>query len=394
VNRQKGYFPTLDGWRALSVIAVVLFHSRDTLFGNSSRVRQVLYHCSMGVDVFFVISGFLICGQLLREEERDGTISLSRFYVRRCFRILPAYYAYLVTICILSALSVLPSNRVDLPSCLLFYRNFMPLGGDVSGGVYTAHFWSLAIEEQFYFFWPMLLLLLKPRRAAKFALLTATALYGWKVMAGHFLWVATLFPPGLNLLSRGDAILWGCVGASYFPAIQRWIMRVRYVQLWLPIAVIVPLTIVSHIPELVSLLSFLLAALVLSTLLQPTSLLGRVLECRPLRWIGTASYSIYLWQELFLARPNFATSSSLFRFLQQPPWSFLAILACACASRYLVELPMTNFGRRLNTLPRPSIRTLPSVLPVSGGQSLPFVSVPGSHKVAASKGEDMGRIAS
>ena len=392
MNRQKGYFPTLDGSRALSVIAVVLFHSRDTLFGNSSWVRQALYHCSMGVDVFFVISGFLICGQLLREEEHDGTISLPRFYVRRCFRILPAYYAYLVTICILSALSVLPSNRIDLPSCLLFYRNFMPLGGDVNGGVYTAHFWSLAIEEQFYFFWPMLLLLLKPRRAARFALLTATALYGWKVMAGHFLWVATLFPPGLNLLSRGDAILWGCVGAFYFPAIQRWIMRVRYVQLWLPIAVTVPLTIVSHIPELVSLLSILLAALVLSTVLQPSSLLGRALECRPLRWIGTASYSIYLWQELFLARPNFATSSSLFRFLQQPPWSFLAILACACASRYLVELPMTNFGRRLITLPRPSIRPLPSLLPVSGAPALPFVSVPAKTSVA--KGEDMGRIAS
>jgi peptidoglycan/LPS O-acetylase OafA/YrhL len=394
VNRQKGYFPTLDGWRAVSVIAVVLFHSRETLFGDSSWVRQLLYHCSMGVDVFFVISGFLICGQLLREEEYDGTISLSRFYVRRCFRILPAYYAYLVTICILSAFSVLPSNRVDLPSCLLFYRNFMPLGGDVNGGVYTAHFWSLAIEEQFYLFWPMLLLVLRPRRAGKLALLLATAIYGWKVMAAHSLWVTTLFPPGLNLLSRGDAILWGCVGAIYFPAIQRWFMRVRYGQLWLPIAVVVLLTILSHIPELVSLLSILLAALVFSTVIQPNSLLGRVLECRPLRWIGTLSYSIYLWQELFLSRPNFVTSSNLFRLLQQPQWSFLAILGCACASRYLVELPMTNFGRRLNTLPRPSIRAVPSVLPVSGGVSLPFVSVPGTHKISAAKGEDMGRIAS
>jgi peptidoglycan/LPS O-acetylase OafA/YrhL len=169
-------------------------------------------------------------------------------------------------------------------------------------------------------------------------------------------------------------------------------MRVRYAQLWLPIAVIVPLTIVSHIPELVSLLSILLAGLVLSTVLQPNSLLGRALESRPLRWIGTISYSIYLWQELFLARPNFATSSSLFRFLQQPPWSFLAILACACASRYMVELPMANFGRRLNTLPRPSIRPLPSVLPASGGAALPFVSVPAKASVA--KGEDRGRIAS
>jgi peptidoglycan/LPS O-acetylase OafA/YrhL len=142
------------------------------------------------------------------------------------------------------------------------------------------------------------------------------------------------------------------------------------------------------------LLSILLAATVLSTVIQPNSLLGRVLECRPLRWIGTLSYSIYLWQELFLARPHFATSSGLFRFLQQPPWSFLAIVACACASRYLVELPMANFGRRLNTLPHPSIQAVPSGLPASGGQALPFVSVPATHKVSASKSDDIGRIAS
>ena len=101
----------------------------------------------------------------------------------------------------------------------------------------------------------------------------------------------------------------------------------------------------------------LVTALVVSTVVQPDSVLGRALEWRPLRWIGTLSYSLYLWQELFLPEIPSELARGAFHYLQQPPWNLLAILVCACLSRYLIEIPMNRLGHRLSAsplaLPRP-----------------------------------------
>jgi peptidoglycan/LPS O-acetylase OafA/YrhL len=392
-NPNQGYIPTLDGWRALSVITVVLYHGRDIFFCDYPQVRQLLSHCDLGVDVFFAISGFLICGQLVREQGRDGNISLRRFYARRCLRILPASYTYLAVICILSALVIIPVNYSEFPSCLLFYRNFMPLGGDVQGGVYTAHFWSLAVEEQFYLLWPMLLILLKSRRAARVAFLLAATAYVWKV-AAHSQWIASLLPPAASLLSRADTILWGCIAAIYFPLIRRWVIRVRFTQLWLPVAAILPVAFLTHIPELVSLSSIMLTALVLSTVLQPGSLLARFLEWQPLRWIGTLSYSIYVWQELFLSRPVPTPAKGALHYLQQPGWSLLAILVCACASRYLIEIPVSRFRHGPSISP---LRFLSSIPPAGGAPLRPYqqmFSIPVSRKAPVDEREHAGKLAS
>ena len=111
-------------------------------------VMKVASVGEIGVDVFFAISGFLICGLLMEEFARTGGISLRRFYVRRCFRILPPYYAALAGVGVLSILGAIELNRSDLLSCLLFYRNYLPLGMDEHGGFYTAHFWSLAVVSR------------------------------------------------------------------------------------------------------------------------------------------------------------------------------------------------------------------------------------------------------
>ena len=95
----------------------------------------------------------------------------------------------------------------------------------------------------------------------------------------------------------------------------------------------------------------------MSTVTQPYSVLGRVLEWRPLRWIGTISFSLYLWQELFLPEIPSELARGGFHHLQQLPWNPLAILGCACLSRYLIEIPMTRLGHRMSAsslaLPRP-----------------------------------------
>jgi peptidoglycan/LPS O-acetylase OafA/YrhL len=351
---REHHLPTLDGWRGLAVIGVVLYHGREEFSGVNSLPVRLAAHCYLGVDLFFAISGFLICGLLLREYEETGDISLRRFYIRRCFRILPPYYVSLAAICAAGAFLALPFNFSDVPSCLLFYRNYRPLGIDQAGGFYTAHYWTLAVEEHFYLLWPMLLLVVKPKRAGKAAFLLAMSVFAWRVIEGHFGLLADILPQA-NLMARTDtridALLWGCLAAIYFQDIRRLAARVRFSQLWFVPASIVLIAQKLHPPLQTLMDAILLPALVVSTVLQPRSVLGRILEWRPLRWIGSISFSLYLWQELFLPELKAELAGGSLRFLQQPPWNLLAILVCACLSRYLIEIPMTRLGHRISAAP-------------------------------------------
>ena len=177
------------------------------------------------------------------------------------------------------------------------------------------------------------------------------AVFAWRVLESHFQWFAPVLLPA-DLLTRTDtmmdALLWGCLAAIYFPEIVRFTARIRFSQLWLPILAALLVVEKLHTPGLIVLHAVLMPALVLSTVLQPASLLGRVLEWRPLRWLGTISYSLYLWQMLFLPELPSERGHGVFHYLQEAPWNVLAILAMACLSRYLIEMPMTRLGHRLS----------------------------------------------
>ncbi len=349
MQTRRPTIPTLDGWRGAAVLGVILYHGRSELFTHVSLFQRLATHGNLGVDLFFAISGFLICGLLLEEHRSTHTIDLRRFYLRRCFRILPAYYAALAGILLVSASGAITVNTTNLQSCLLFYRNYRPLGIDEQHGFYTAHFWSLALEEHFYLVWPVLLAVVKPKRAGAAAFLGAVAVLAWRTAEEHFQLLPHLLLPA-NLPARTDtrvdALLWGCLAAIYLPAAQRLIGRLRFRQLWLPIAAVLLAMEATHAPGLFFWRSVLLPALLLATVLQPDSLLSRVLEWKLLRRLGAVSYSLYLWQELFL--PEIASEKALgaFRTLQRPPWNFAAMLLLAVLSRYLLEQPMIRLGRR------------------------------------------------
>jgi hypothetical protein len=113
---------------------------------DRSFVWRVLFETQMRAAPVIIIAERSL---LLQEYQKDGGISLRRFYLRRCFRILPPYYAVIAAVDVLSLLGTIRLSYSNLPSCVFFYRNYHPLGMDEQGGFYTAHFWTLAIEEHF-----------------------------------------------------------------------------------------------------------------------------------------------------------------------------------------------------------------------------------------------------
>src|SRR5688572_6248603 len=151
----KSRLQSLDGWRALSVILVLGGHSERVYRGSAKWITVFRWsEGALGVLFFFVISGFLITLLLIAENDRNGGISLKHFYIRRALRILPVYFAFLLTIAALQYFTPYSQSWVAWLGNLTFTQNF--LGSPHP----TAHLWSLSVEEQFYLLWPVILVAL------------------------------------------------------------------------------------------------------------------------------------------------------------------------------------------------------------------------------------------
>jgi peptidoglycan/LPS O-acetylase OafA/YrhL len=326
---------------------VIVFHG---VWKSAPEGLHPLQLGFLGVDVFFALSGFLICTRLLQELRKEGAISLKNFYIRRAFRILPPAYAYLTALAVLTAVGWLAVRPAEFAGCLLFARNYYPTG-DVGRNWYTVHFWSLAVEEHFYLFFPALLAwcgrdLRRARRAVVVLAVAVgllrsldTVILGWaggRIPAGAFHFTRTHV--------RLDALLWGCFAALL---VERWRGRLaRWCTPGLSLVILAVGAASFWLPLGLAWRSLLLPWMLVGTVLHPAGYLGRFLEWAPLRWVGRISYSLYLWQQLFCVEEVQYRSAYLGP-LQAWPWNLLPVLACATASYYLVERPLIRVGHRL-----------------------------------------------
>ena len=376
VSQESGYIPALDGWRALSIGLVILHHSevRCSIPVLGALLQSLSRSGEVGVELFFSISGLLICSRLLDEESRSGAISIKDFYIRRFFRILPAALLYLLVLAVLACLHILPLPAWDWFGSLFFFRNYVMLFDYVHHSPlalhwYTGHFWSLSMEEHFYLLLPAVLVGFRRMRLFILGLL-ALAVTLRRFVLAHVLHIN--YQMNFRTDTHLEALLIPAMIALALYPVTRNQAAQRHIPAWsFPILLAMEISLLTfRIPFFFTLQAIVLPLLILSTALHPKAFPASILEYRPIRWIGRISYSLYLWQQLFFGAGVVAGPAKL-AWLRQPPYNLLALMLCATFSYYVVEKPLVRFGRtfvrRTDTSPRDcrAIRVKP--LPPMGG---------------------------
>jgi peptidoglycan/LPS O-acetylase OafA/YrhL len=345
--------PSLDGLRAISILMVLAAHQAS--YSSGKLISVVMTAGPLGVRFFFVISGFLITTLLLRERHMTGAISLQNFYVRRCLRILPAFYMFVLAIVVLQRM-----QWITLPPDNLWYVLTYTMNYAQSGVYWTGHLWSLSVEEQFYLIWPVMMRLfsVKANTMTAVAFMTiAPVLRFLSVIidpSRHAFW-RVLFPSEAFQLIA-DAIACGCLLAIVLPQLENrpWFTRLlasRIALLAFPTIVllnalgIAPSWFPARLYALtaVTIVNIGITFYVARAILLPTDTVGKLLNSRLLISIGVLSYSLYLWQQIFI-NPY---SHSVF---QKFPLNLVLVFAAATLSYYGLERPLLGIRRKFRAV--------------------------------------------
>jgi peptidoglycan/LPS O-acetylase OafA/YrhL len=334
-----GHRPELDGLRGIAIILVLLHHAGISWVHGGH----------IGVDIFFVLSGFLITVLLWQEYERKEKISLKNFYIRRLLRLTPAlalllgiFAAY--TIAAKSGEALAKSGKAIVFSGL--YLSDFALAFNLAGLGSLEHTWSLAIEEHFYLLYPLLLAFFLGR---KWSRKTIFAVFSVMIVAiiihRVFLWGPS--PEQVNRVfygfdTRADGLLIGCMlglAAAWgkLPSIKWFIaLPASLILLFATIFVSWDSAIYAYGLPLINLSTAIVLAFVVTSRFS-------LLTNKPLVWIGMISYGLYLWHNLIfiLVREKITES----------PLSILVLgsivsLACATMSYYLLEKPCLKLKKR------------------------------------------------
>ncbi len=365
----------LDGLRALAVALVVVHNYRHKVDGRLSSLRGGY----IGVTLFFVLSGFLITSLLLVEYDSSGKVRIGSFYLRRAFRLLPALLLTLAFLLVLGAWTGEPWGRqlVHTGSVVGYFFNWWHGAGPIPEG--WGPLWSLSVEEQFYMVWPLLLvgmLILVGRRAhgrrrdtiiAAIAGGTALALAVWRTLA----WAngTDEVPLYVQTHFRADALLIGAVMALLLhrrPEVLR--SARRFGALFLPATALFVATAIFGsradpadrpgwmLGPGMTFVALLAAVMTLLAITAPAESLGRrALDARPVVWLGTRSYAVYLLHGPMAAAVSHAVGHGG---AVVAATSLVLTLIAAELSFRLLEQPV------LRRLPAWARRTTPALEPI------------------------------
>ncbi len=341
-----GRLPSLDGLRAVSIALVLAGHLAGTRhFLPFAAVEKAGDLGNLGVRMFFVISGFLITGLIAAEREKTGGVDLTAFYLRRALRIFPAFFAFLAVAVVLARAGFASIDRRDFLHAITYTSNYRGLAPNFS----LRHLWSLAVEEQFYLIWPLTfasLAIASGKRTLLAVLLVVPILRValTSMSPGYVDYVPTAFE------TVCDALATGCLTALLLPELRdaAWFRRIVFSRLFPLVLVLVWIANrqTDH-PKIfwlfcIPMMNVAIALLMVRYVERPRLAFGRVLNAAPMAAIGVMSYSLYLWQELFLIQ--FRPPASL---LQTFPANLVMAFACAALSYRFVERPFLRLKSRI-----------------------------------------------
>lgn len=290
--------PSLNGLRAISIVLVIFAHyqyrslNMDPPFGGQ-----------IGVNIFFVISGFLITTLLLKEESKYGTISLKKFYIRRSLRILPVYYLLLFIYYLLQLDGILKINSISWFSSITYTRYFFQgVNWEIE------HLWSLNIEEHFYLIWPIIFVYLKKFRQT-FSIII--------IIAIAILRMRTDFPM-IHIFWRADALMLGCLFALNYTKVKIFIEKTHsYIFLSLGLFILINLYGYNIIPihnwglkmclwrtffgEIGTITNIFIGFIIIISITFQNNIYFKLLNSTQLNYLGIISYSTYIWQQLFFS---------------------------------------------------------------------------------------------
>jgi peptidoglycan/LPS O-acetylase OafA/YrhL len=337
----------LDGLRAIAIIAVISSHLGLYMSLPPELAGRLIPVIGGGAGVtwFFVLSGYLITTLLVREKERTGSISITRFMARRLLRLTPGLAVFVAVVGTLMYLGLISKTWVGLLLAAGYLYNFVGYGGDYTPEL--AHTWSLAIEEHFYLIWPCLLLLTNPSRATKMAaslfLLCILVRVGMgnSAPATHARWTV----PGMAPILAGCLI--GLVSAMERGQLSPGRLETWSSSRWWPYLGVILWALPLYVPTgghiiiwPIHLVGIAIAIHWVAT--NPSSKVTCALSWRPLAYLGVISYGLYLWQGLFIT--NSPVGEKLW--IQRFPQNILLTVGAAAISWHTIERLGLNYRKR------------------------------------------------
>lgn len=340
--------PSLDGLRAFSILLVCIGHVAGTV-GSPDFLLPLHSLGNYGVKIFFVISGFLITYLLLIEQDTFGKINLKQFYIRRCLRLFPAFYFFVGCMAVahfLGWIELLPGD--------LFHASTYTMNYHHERAWWLNHTWSLAVEEQFYLLWPLLLMFfgrLNARSVAIVAICCAPFIRA-------YMWFGLESSPSAmtrEFQAVADALATGCLLAYLYKSdvsLPQWLKGLWFYS--------IP-AIMFIIPAIMSIISPPLFYILGQTIVNLCAVLViwrfltvqkgfafKLLNVKPAIWLGGLSYSLYLWQEPFL-------NSWVRDWYASWPINIALAFGSACLSYYVIEKPALRLRKKFisNTKKRP-----------------------------------------